>query len=185
MIKKLAIIILILLVFGLIFLNKERTKAKKGGAMDFRIKSDVFKEGEVIPEKYSCEGEDVSPPLKWENVPDEAQSLALIADDPDAPMGTWVHWVIFNIPTSITDLEENIPAQEELSNGAKQGRNGFKKIGYGGPCPPPGSAHRYYFKLYALDKKLELSSGVTKSDLVDAMEGHIISKAELIGKYSR
>jgi Raf kinase inhibitor-like YbhB/YbcL family protein len=148
------------------------------------IVSTAFKEGEMIPKKYTCDGEDVSPPLKWQSVPSNTKSLALIADDPDAPMGTWVHWVIFNIPSTETGLPENVPPKETLPNGSLQGRNDFKNYGYGGPCPPSGT-HRYYFKLYAVDTTLKLAAGATKDELLNAMKGHIIAQAQLMGRYSR
>jgi len=148
------------------------------------IKSTAFKEGEMIPSKYTCDGPDVSPPLEWSNVPENTKSFALINDDPDAPVGTWVHWVIFNIPGNENKLEENIPKKEVLRNGARQGKNDFGRIGYGGPCPP-GGTHRYYFKLYALKKELDLKPGSTKRELLKAMEGNVIAEAYLMGKYSR
>ncbi len=149
------------------------------------IVSPAFKMGAVIPKKYTGDGPDVSPPLNWEGVPKDAKSLALISDDPDAPVGTWVHWVIFNIPSTETGLPEGVPKQETLPNGAKQGVNDFRKIGYNGPAPPPGKPHRYYFKLYALDTVLNLPPGIRKSDLLKAMEGHILATAEYMGTYQR
>lgn len=148
------------------------------------IKSTVFEHEDMIPSKYTCDGEDVSPPLSWDNVPDEAKSLALISDDPDAPMGTWVHWVVYNIPPDVTSLPENVPAKEKLEQGGIQGTNDFKKTGYGGPCPP-GGTHRYFFKLYALDEKLDLEPGATKAKVEEAMRGHILDQAHLMGKYKR
>ncbi|RLB41089.1 MAG: YbhB/YbcL family Raf kinase inhibitor-like protein [Deltaproteobacteria bacterium] len=152
--------------------------------MEIKITSTAFENGANIPVKYTCDGEDVSPPLRWEGVPDGAKSLALICDDPDAPMGTWVHWVLFNIPPDVTELPEKIPSQPNLDNGAVHGINDFRNYGYGGPCPP-GGTHRYFFKIYALDTTLDLKPGVTKSQLLDAMEGHILAKGELMGRYSR
>ncbi len=150
----------------------------------FTIRSTAFNEGEMIPSNYTCDGQDFSPPLEWQSAPSNARSLALIADDPDAPMGTWVHWVIFNMPPATAGLPENIPAKESVSNGALQGKNDFRNYGYGGPCPP-GGTHRYYFKLYALDTMLKLSPGITKAELLSAMEGHIMAQAEMMGRYSR
>jgi len=152
--------------------------------MEIRIMSAAFEEGGKIPRKYTCDGADISPPLGWTSVPEGTKSLALISDDPDAPLGTWVHWVIFNLPPNIKELPENVPPQMELKNGAKQGKNDFRKIGYGGPCPP-GGVHRYYFKLYALDKVLNLEAGATKAQLLKAMEGHILADGQLMGKYER
>ncbi len=152
--------------------------------MAMELRSPAFKEGEFIPSKYTCDGPDVSPPLEWSDVPEGVQSFALINDDPDAPVGTWVHWVIYDIPGNITMLPENLPKTEMLNNGAIQGRNDFRRIGYGGPCPP-GGIHRYYFKLYALKRKLNLKPGKTKSELLKAMEGLILAEAYLMGRYKR
>ncbi len=148
------------------------------------ILSSAFDEGEMIPEKYTCDDIDISLPLKWSSIPEGIKTFAIICDDPDAPMGTWVHWVIYNLPADINELSENIPPSEILTNGAKQGRNDFGKIGYGGPCPP-GGTHRYYFKVYALSKELMVESGITKSELLKAMEGHILSEGKLMGRYKR
>lgn len=152
--------------------------------MTITVTSAAFEEGGMIPRKHACDGADVSPPLAWTGVPAEAKSLALISDDPDAPMGTWVHWVMYNLPAGASELHESIPPEKELKNGAKQGRNDFRRIGYGGPCPP-GGTHRYYFKLYALDTVLNLPAGATKSDLLKAMEGHILAQGQLMGRYKR
>jgi Raf kinase inhibitor-like YbhB/YbcL family protein len=148
------------------------------------ITSPAFAEGEAIPNRHSCDGPDVSPDLAWSGVPDGAASLALICDDPDAPMGTWVHWVLFNIPAGADGLPAEIPSDAALENGARHGTNDFRRLGYGGPCPP-GGTHRYFFKLYALDTMLELDSGITKAQLLDAMEGHILAEGQLMGTYSR
>ncbi len=152
--------------------------------MEIKLESTAFKEGGTIPKKYTCDGDDISPPLLWRMVPEGTQSLALICDDPDAPLGTWVHWVIFDIPSHITELPEGISPKKILENGAKQGKNDFGKIGYGGPCPP-GGTHRYYFKLYALNKKLILEPGATKDELLEAMEGCILGQGQLMGRYKR
>ncbi|MCF6159061.1 MAG: YbhB/YbcL family Raf kinase inhibitor-like protein [wastewater metagenome] len=152
--------------------------------MGIQVKSSAFEEGGMIPKKYTCDGQDISPPLSWSAVPDGTKSIALISDDPDAPMGTWVHWVLFNLPADVRELSENIPPEKVLENGAKQGTTDFKKIGYGGPCPPSGT-HRYFFKLYALDTEINLDAGITKKQLLGAMEGHILAEGQLIGKYSR
>ena len=152
--------------------------------MEIKIESSAFKEGGMIPTKYTCDGINVSPPLKWGPEPEGTKSFALIADDPDAPVGTWVHWVIFNLPAETTELDEAIPAQKTVANGAKQGTNDSRKIGYGGPCPPSGT-HRYYFKIYALDSPLDLDAGATKEQLLKAMEGHILAEGQLMGRYRR
>ena len=153
--------------------------------MSLQISSAAFSAGETIPKKFTCDGPDVSPNLTWTDSPPKTQSFALIMDDPDAPVGTWVHWVLYDLPADARELSEGIAKQEQLSNGARQGRNDFGKIGYGGPCPPPGKPHRYFFKLYALDAKLNLKSGATKAEVERAMKGHILAQAELIGKYGR
>ena len=148
------------------------------------VLSSVFDDGAMIPEKYTCDDIDISPRLKWSSVPDDTKTFAIICDDPDAPMGTWVHWVLFNLPANINELSEDVPLLEILQNGAKQGRNDFGKIGYGGPCPP-GGTHRYYFKIYALSEELKVEAGITKSELLKAMEGHILSEGQLMGRYKR
>ncbi len=148
------------------------------------MKSPAFEEGGMIPSRYTCDGNDISPRLAWEGIPDGTKSIALICDDPDAPMGTWVHWVIFNIHPEAIELPEGVPTQKKLENGSIQGTNDFRKIGYGGPCPP-GGPHRYYFKLYALDTIIELDAGATKKQLLAAMEGHILAQGQLMGKYTR
>ena len=152
--------------------------------MGIKITSSAFAEGGLIPAKYTCDGADVSPPLQWEAVPEGTQSIALICDDPDAPMGTFVHWVLFNLPADSTELTEDVPADATLPSGAQQGTSDFGRTGYGGPCPPSGT-HRYFFKIYALDTKLDLTGRVDKAKLLSAMEGHILGEGELIGKYKR
>jgi Raf kinase inhibitor-like YbhB/YbcL family protein len=152
--------------------------------MTLKISSSAFSEGEMIPARYTCDGSDVSPDLSWSGVPKAAKSLALICDDPDAPMGTWVHWVLFNIPADAVGLPAEIASSAKLENGARHGTNDFRRLGYGGPCPP-GGTHRYFFKLYALDTELKLDSGITKAQLVEAIQGHILAEAQLMGKYKR
>jgi Raf kinase inhibitor-like YbhB/YbcL family protein len=144
----------------------------------------AFSAGEMIPSVYTCDGKDISPPLQWSQAPPGTRSFALVSDDPDAPAGTWVHWVVWNIPSSVNSLEENLPARESPLGTVRQGTNDFRRIGYGGPCPPSG-AHRYYFRLYALDTLLELGSATTKSQLEKAMKGHVLAQAEVMGKYRR
>ncbi len=152
--------------------------------MEIKITSSAFEESGMIPAKYTCDGADVSPPLKWDAVPEGTKSIALISDDPDAPVGTWVHWVIFGLPADTRELAENITPDKTLPNGAKQGTSDFGRIGYGGPCPPSGT-HRYFFKIYALDAELALEAGARKRDLLRAMEGHILAEGQLMGKYKR
>ena len=149
-----------------------------------RIVSSAFNEGELIPSKYTCDGENVSPPLAWREAPQDTKSFALIMHDPDAPVGDWVHWVVYHLPANPAEIAERVPPKEILGSGAMQGRNSFKKIGYGGPCPPSGT-HRYYFRLYALDAALPLHSGATRADVEKAMKGHILADAALMGKYMR
>ena len=153
--------------------------------MSLQMSSAAFSSGEAIPKKFTCDGPDVSPQLKWNDPPANTQSMALIMDDPDAPGSTWVHWVLYDLPANTRELPEGVAKQEQLSSGARQGRNDFEKTGYGGPCPPPGKPHRYFFKLYALDNKLNLKSGATKVELERAMKSHVLAQAELIGKYGR
>lgn len=141
-----------------------------------RLTSPEFNHNGMIPERFTCDGEDVNPALNIEDVPSDAKSLALIVDDPDAPMGTWVHWIVFDIPVASRIEENSVPG--------KQGMNDFRKLAYGGPCPPSGT-HRYFFKLYALDCRLQLEEGVRKEDVERAMQGHILAQAELIGLYRR
>ena len=155
-----------------------------GNQMDLKLTSASFSEGAMIPKQYTCDGKDISPPLAWSGVPPSAVTLALIADDPDAPTGVWVHWVLFNIPLSTQNLPENVPARKALPDGAKQGTNDFGRIGYGGPCPP-GGTHRYFFKLYALDAELKLDAGASKAQLLKAMEGHILAQGQLMGRFKR
>jgi Raf kinase inhibitor-like YbhB/YbcL family protein len=156
-----------------------------GQTMSLQITSTAFSEGKPIPRKYTGEDADISPPLKWTGAPTNTLSLALIADDPDAPVGTWVHWVLYNLPPATAELSENVDKAATLPSGAKQGRNDFGRTGYGGPMPPPGKPHRYYFKLYALDKVLDLEPGMTKKELLKAMEGHILAEGQLMGTYQR
>jgi hypothetical protein len=153
-----------------------------------RITSSAFGEGATIPKKHTCEGPDVSPPLSFEDVPAQAKQLALICDDPDAPAGTWVHWVIWGIPPAARALPEGVAAEERVEKlgFALQGRNDFRRIGYGGPCPPKGHGpHRYFFKLYALDAAPAVKAGATKAELEAAMRGHVVAEAQLVGRYER
>lgn len=148
------------------------------------LSSPAFAAGGMMPKQYTCDGQNISPPLKWTNVPKNARSLAVTCEDPDAPQGTWTHWVLFNLPATMGELKENVPPQGTLPNGAGQGMNDFQKIGYGGACPPSGT-HRYIFKVYALDAKLSLAPGCFKSQVVQAMQGHAVGVGQLVGKYAR
>jgi Raf kinase inhibitor-like YbhB/YbcL family protein len=138
----------------------------------------------MIPGKYTCDGDDVSPPLSWEPVPEATKSIALISDDPDAPVGTWVHWVLYNLLADTQGLPENVPRDPTLADGAKHGKNSWGRPGYGGPCPP-GGTHRYYFKIYALDTTLDAAAGATATQLEAAMKGHILGQGQLMGRYKR
>ncbi|MCL5991285.1 MAG: YbhB/YbcL family Raf kinase inhibitor-like protein [Bacteroidetes bacterium] len=173
-------------VLTFLFLLTDILQCQEKGVTKISIKitSTAFIEGGLLPKIYTCEGKNISPPLAWSNLPEGTKSIALINDDPDAPMGTWVHWVIYNIPPTETGLKEEIPSENILPNGAKQGITDFRRVGYGGPCPPSGT-HRYFFKLYALDKILELEPGVSKGQLLTAMEGHILGTGQLVGKYKK
>jgi len=149
------------------------------------LSSPVFDSGQMLSRKYTGDGDDVSPALKWDNVPAGTKSFALICSDPDAPLGTFVHWVIYDLPADVRELAEGVPKTGVLENGAHQGVNGFRNIGYNGPKPPPGKPHRYFFRLYALDTVLGLEPGVSAGKLQGAMAGHILAEAELMVMYGR
>jgi Raf kinase inhibitor-like YbhB/YbcL family protein len=155
----------------------------KGARME--LKSSAFTEGANIPRKHTCDAEDVSPLLRWDNVPPGTKAFVLIADDPDAPVGTWVHWVIYDLPAETKELAEGTAKTETLEHGAQQGMNDFRRVGYAGPCPPPGLPHRYFFKLYALDAPTNLKPRASKQQLLDAIKGHILAEAQLVGRYGR
>ena len=165
----------------------QQPNQSKGGhsVMAFNVTSPAFASGAGIPKPYTCQGTDISPALAWSGQPSQTTSFALIVDDPDAPVGTWVHWVMWNIPESAHQLAENVAKHDRLDGGAMQGRNDFRKIGYNGPCPPPGNTHRYYFRLYALDVKLTLPPGAAREELEAAMKGHILAQAEYTGTFRR
>ena len=149
-----------------------------------KLSSPAFADGAVIPMRYTCTGDDVSPPLAWSDTPAGAKSVALIVDDPDAPVGTWVHWVAFNLPVTAGGLPEGIKDAKQLPSGGTQGTNSWRRIGYGGPCPPSGT-HRYFFKLYALDTILSLGNNTTAKELQGAMKGHILAEAQFMGRFKR
>jgi Raf kinase inhibitor-like YbhB/YbcL family protein len=153
--------------------------------MTLSLSSRAFQDGERIPDKYTCEGQDISPSLMWNEPPQGTQSLALIVDDPDAPGGVFTHWVLFNIPPDSRGLPEAIPVEAQLPSGALQGKNDFNRNDYGAPCPPPGRPHRYCFTLYALDRVLDLKAGVSKKQVLDAVKGHILAQGKLTGIYQR
>jgi len=149
------------------------------------LSSPAFADGATIPDKYTCKGENVSPALKWDGVPNGTKSLALIMDDPDAPIGTFTHWVIFDLPPETRELSEAVPKDERLPSGALHGKNGMMQLGYFGPCPPPGKPHHYGFALYALDTRLDLAAGASKGQVLEAMQGHILGRGQLTGLYQR
>jgi len=153
--------------------------------MALSVSSPVFQEGGRIPAKYTCEGQDTSPQLSWSEPPAGTQSFALITDDPDAPGGVFTHWVLFNIPSDSRGLPEAVTTQAGLPTGALQGKNDFGRAGYGGPCPPPGRPHRYQFTIYAVNQSLELKAGVSKKQLINAIQGHILAQSQLTGIYQR
>ena len=158
--------------------------SQAGRAVPFTLKTTAFSEGGAIPRKHTCDGADLSPALAWSGIPAGTQSLVLIVDDPDAPAGTWTHWIAWNIPPTAA-LSEGVPKVERLGDGTLQGQNDFRRIGYGGPCPPPGKAHRYFFKLYALNAKLDLTPGSTREELERALKGHVLGEAKMMGKCGR
>ncbi len=149
----------------------------------FQLKSSAFSNGGAIPPKFTCDGPDVSPELSWNDPPVGTKAFALIMDDPDAPAGTWVHWVLYDLPPSVRELPEGVPKTKDLKIGARQGVNDFRRVGYGGPCPPRGASHRYSFRLYALDQPTQLPAGASKGGLERAMKGHIVTQSELIGRF--
>lgn len=149
------------------------------------IKTDAFENGGYIPDRYTCDAQDFSPFLSWSDIPEGTETFALICDDPDAPFKVWVHWVLFNIPKEVRELKENITEEELVALGIISGTNDFGRNIYQGPCPPSGKPHRYFFKLYALDTKLSLGKEATKKEVVEAMQGHIISEAKIVGFYQR
>ena len=154
--------------------------------MALELRSDAFQNDGEIPRRYTEDGDDASPPLRWSGAPDNTRAYAIIVDDPDAPRGTWVHWVAWDIPAVQTQLPENVPASGDFLNGvAKQGTNDFGRVGYGGPAPPPGAAHRYSFRIYALDDQLRIDAGARKSDVEAAMRGHVLAEGALVGCYGR
>jgi Raf kinase inhibitor-like YbhB/YbcL family protein len=161
------------------------SKPLQEDSMAIQISSSAFVDGGPIPKKYTCDAENVSPPLTWQGAPASTRSFALIADDPDAPVGIWVHWVMYNIPANVIELPEGAGNRATDASAGVQGVNDFRKMGYGGPCPPRGKPHRYFFKLYALDGMLDLKPGASKADLEKAMQGHILATGQIIGTYGR
>lgn len=163
----------------------EQTASQNVGTAGFLLSSDRLEAGEAIPTRFTCDGENVSPRLSWSGAPDGTIVFALIMDDPDAPSGVFTHWVLFNLPANVHSLPEGVPNVERLDSAAVQGRNDARGMGYSGPCPPSGRPHHYRFVLYALNAKLELQPGATKQQVLDAMQGHILGQAQLLGMYQK
>jgi len=177
---KISTLLVILVLLTLAGCKNQAGSDSGGEAVDMSIQvTSIFNEGGKIPQVYTCDGGNISPPLSWTGVPSNTASLALIMDDPDAPGGTWVHWVMYNLKPNLSGIEQG------KSGGGTQGMNDFKSLGYGGPCPPKGTTHRYYIKLYALDTMLDLKSGATKAEVESLMRGHILAQGQLVGKYGR
>jgi Raf kinase inhibitor-like YbhB/YbcL family protein len=153
--------------------------------MTLQLTSPAFEQGGNIPQKHTCDGADLTPALNWNASPPGTRSYCLIMDDPDAPGRTWVHWVLYNLPAGLRALPEGLPKEKELADGTRQGRNDFARVGYGGPCPPRGPAHRYFFKLYALDVRLDQPPGASKADIEKAMDKHVLAQGQLMGQYQR
>ena len=165
--------------------TQPQQKVQEEAEMELQVESSAFLAGEAIPKRHTCDGDDVSPALSWSEPPAGAESLALILDDPDAPAGTWVHWVLFDIPATSRSLPEGVSPAPTVEGTGVHGNNSWRRVGYGGPCPPQGPAHRYVFRLYALDTTLGLKPGATRQDVDKAMKGHILAQGELMGQYGR
>ena len=170
---------------GIVFIGLLVLSLAAGTASALELRSRDVAEGEPIAGVFTCTGRNISPRLEWEDVPPQTKSFVLICDDPDAPTGTWVHWVFYNIPAAARGLEQGVPAAEVLDDGSRQGLNDFQRFGYGGPCPPPGKTHRYIFTLYALDALLPLGGPVRKERVVAAMQRHVLEKATVMGTFKR
>ena len=165
--------------------DPQKPAPEKTELVKLEVRSIAFEHDSLIPREYTCDGEDISPALTWSGVPDGVKSLALICDDPDAPSGVWVHWVLYGIPPDTESLPAAVPGENEVLGGMLHGTTSVGRAGYGGPCPPKGKPHRYFFKLYAMDAELELEPGRTKEELLAAMEGHVVARGELMGRYGR
>jgi Raf kinase inhibitor-like YbhB/YbcL family protein len=177
--EKLALLsIMILLASGCITKQEDNMN-------NISISAEGFKDGTTIPDVYTCKGKDISPSLSWKEIPAGTKSIALIMDDPDAPGGTFVHWVLYNVPAGTQKMPEGMPYDKTLPDGSMQGMTDFGRTGYGGPCPPPGKPHRYFFKIFALDSMINLPPGASKKQLENVMAGHILAKGEIIGMYKR
>ena len=177
--------LLTIIAVGAVSCTVSKPELPDEGKMTLSLSSPVFQEGQDIPIKYTCEGQDISPPLTWDEPPSGTQCFVLIVDDPDAPRGVFTHWLLFNLPADSRELPEAVPTHNELASGALQGKNDFGKIGYGGPCPPAGPAHHYRFTFYALDQLLDLTAGASRKQVTDAVKGHILAWGQLTGMYQR
>jgi Raf kinase inhibitor-like YbhB/YbcL family protein len=178
------------LLAGLILLGAcqtagSETPLEQGTVVALQLESNAFAPGETIPQRYTCDGEDLSPSLSWSEPLSETQSLVILCDDPDAPAGTWNHWVFFNVLPTIRSLPEGVPPDQVVEGVGAQGSNSWQRVGYGGPCPPSGSVHRYVFKIYALDATLDLNAGASVKDVKKAMAGHVLVEGQLAGQYGR
>jgi Raf kinase inhibitor-like YbhB/YbcL family protein len=178
-------LLLILAVLGACQGERPAWQAPEGTGVELTIESSAFEMDGTIPKRYTCDGEDISPPLSWSELPAGTQSLVIVCDDPDAPIGTWDHWVLFNIPAAVRSLPEGIAADEVIEGVGTHGTNSWRRLGYGGPCPPEGPAHRYYFTLYALDTMLDLDPGAAKQDVETATTGHVLAQGQLMARYGR
>ena len=176
--------LLTIIAAGAVSCTPSESTLPEEGEMTLSLSSTAFQEGEDIPITYTCDGQDISPPLMWGEPPPETQSFALIMDDPDAPGGVFTHWLLFNLSVDSRELLESVP-HNELANGALQGQNDFGTNGYGGPCPPSRPAHHYRFTIYALDQPLDLMAGASRKQVIDAITGHILTRGQLIGMYQR
>jgi hypothetical protein len=174
---------LILVVLALVV--PAEVRGQKASSSKVELKTTSFTPGDFIPKRFTCEAEDVSPALTWTDPPPGTQSFAIIEDDPDAPSGTFVHWLVYDLPAAYRGLPEALSGNDQMAGGGRQGTNGFSRTGYSGPCPPRGRPHRYFIRLYALDAKLNLRPAATRKELESAMEGHILAQAELMGRYQR
>lgn len=183
--RRWAVLWILVLLLGLVACGGDQPVDVDDSLPALLLKSDAFEAEGTIPQVYTCDGSDVSLPLEWSEPPAGTQSLALIFDDVDAPVGTWVHWVLFNIPADVRSLPEGVPAEPVVAGLGEHGSNGWGNLGYGGPCPPKGNPHRYTFRLYALNSLLDLESGASRAELDRAMEGHLLGAGQLVGRYGR
>ncbi|CAD7775828.1 Phosphatidylethanolamine-binding protein [Candidatus Methanoperedenaceae archaeon GB50] len=184
--KCVAVVVFLLVSCGCVGMESDHARDREGDMMnEISVSSDAFEDDGMIPAEYTCDGENVSPQISWTGIPAGSKSIVLIVDDPDAPGGTFTHWVVYNIPPDVVELPRGVERQGALPSGCVRGVTDFGSIGYGGPCPPPGKPHRYHFKVYALDEKLSLGGGSTKDEVEAAMEGHVLAMGELVGRYGR